>query len=367
MATITKILIFLLLTTLITSCGKKKRDSLTEEQVIQIAERVNRELPEENQRRIGTMANTDYHLKRSEDNLAIRLASIKRMEKADKLEEKKIHAENFFRHLEFQLWTDGRSERDTPEFREDLQQRAVVEFFSTLAKYDKTASFRLPVISFLFGKDDVDNEKLNILALALTLEEINTFQHEISKKSENGFQVVSMFDVIRDALLKNYISESDRDIQFTKAEEEILYNSRKTLFLDLFKIRLNYLTEKLIINSTPDRQRGLGRFLSVGGILDELNRINPFNRKWNSGFTSLNKVTQERVIVDLKKLIEITGFMASIGESFKADDKKVKIIKNMRTVSCDGCQEDDPVLIYRNLVNQFLGTLEMPTLKEENP
>lgn len=151
----------------------------------------------------------------------------------------------YFKSMEFQLWNDNDT-FDNVDARDVLYLDAANEFTRRMCDlYDK--------INVKKMSPTKSNEmEMSFYALAAALHMNHTFQDEVAKSK--SFEAVSMYDVIKKALLK------DLNRKPLKEHEEILVNGiNREIMIELIKARVDILSALALKNLTDKRDMTLGQ------------------------------------------------------------------------------------------------------------
>jgi hypothetical protein len=250
----------------------------------------------------------------------------------------------FFKSLEFQLWNDN----DTFDNREALNALyldAANEFTRRMCDlYDKINVEKM---------SPTKNDKLeqSFYALAAAVHMNHTFQDEVAKSK--NFETVSMYDVIKKALLK------DKNHKPLREYEEILVNGiNREIMIELIKARVDILSALALKNLTDKRDMTLGQkakallFKATGGSFGSIDLPEVYDLS--------NDTTKNYVEKYLDGAVKAKEFLNTLGVEKKLEKTIKSALKNIdfnekKLSEEEKAKTDNRKEVIRALINNLVG------------
>jgi hypothetical protein len=233
-----------------------------------------------------------------------------------KLEDKGLHAVNYFLSFEFQLWSTV-GEDDKSGERERLMQDAACEFFARLdgiTHWDEVDPFA-GNNPFAFGA--AENEKASFNALAASLERNNRKQEMV--QAESGTKEISLLQMIETALL------ADQQIQAGQARLQDFpqyvdtIRSHEEVALRLLKARYQVLGLAVLARLTP-----------IGKNLVEGFKYKVLGESWSVDLSQLNDSELNQLTYYLRQAVEARDFLKAMGVDEPLDPSLQRIFSHAR-------------------------------------
>jgi hypothetical protein len=228
-------------------------------------------------------------------------------------------ASKFYKAFEFQLWTNNGLYDDARK-REHLYLDAVLEFFKLMADFHANIA------------DDLAREKISAIDLKTNDEKIFyamalgvhlTHQYQDDQSERRNFPVVSFYDLMKTALLKDAKGEALKDY-----EMEFVVAANKKICLDLLKARQDMLLALGLKNLvSKDDMAFLEKLSAVsfnltGGNLGKI--------KMESKFLTANQATKKDINKKIEGAAKVKRFTDQLGIDLPIDKKIASIFANLK-------------------------------------
>jgi hypothetical protein len=228
-------------------------------------------------------------------------------------------ASKFYKAFEFQLWTNNGIYDDARK-REHLYMDAVLEFFKLMADFHANVA------------DDLAKDKISAISLKTNDEKIFysmalgmhlTHQYQDDQSERRNFPVVSFYDLMKAALLKDARGEVLKDY-----EMEFVVAANKKICMDLLKARQDMLLALGLKNlvskedmSTLEKLSAVSFNLS-GGSLGKISM--------ESKFLTANKATKKDINKKIEGAAKVRRFTDQLGVELPIDKKIASILANLK-------------------------------------
>jgi hypothetical protein len=313
--------------------------------------------------------NTGKSALRTEDSICKQLklmrqdgAETKRDKKFERIDEMKsytaktLQAAIYHKAFEFQLWT-GLC-KDDLEKREIFFDEAVIDHMRRTAEYMEPLLDKNRKIKYNVGttKKKYKNDVYNVMALAVTLHQVNSYQEDILKymKEKNvNIEEVSMYTLIKDSLkASDAIKDGRKGVNDLRTYERTALDYESTM-VNLLKFRYNALAAMTLGVVFPKDVNKLSFWDKIGIGWKRL-----WKKKWKSNFNSLNLIKQATINTWVKEANDTKSFMTSIGIKVKMVSSVKKLLQdievgNIKDNKCLACQSNN--IEFKRQMSRLLG------------
>lgn len=260
-------------------------------------------------------------------------------------------ASAFYQSFEYQLWTNNGT-YDTKEVREKLFYDAVNEYFMKLASiWDHIYGQSNLAILLNLDPNEMSpietdakeyNYEMAFYALSLVMHMNNHHQKHLVK-TIGGFEEVSFYDLLKNALIKEHEGRELKDY-----EHIVNAGQNRDIAIGLLQARMNMMLALAVKNSTGElKELTLAQKLKAFSFKLSNGAFGTFQMK--STFNSGNESTKRDVLEKLDGFAKTKSLLESINEPLNLDPVLKNIIDNLSI-------EDD----LSNKANQeFISYIEM--------
>lgn len=294
-------------------------------------------------------SNTDnmYHQIRTKEAQETRDRAFEALDKATVFEDKLTEAAAYHQGFEYQLWNNGNTKEDTKEFREELVETAVDEYFRALQRFMDEAKDPSDI-----SPTKEDNYVMNLMALAVTLHEIHHHQEKLVHTHAN-VEKISMLSVIKDSLRQQQRINSG---EITKAELKDHENA--LLFwhdeaINMLKYRFNMLMTMTLVKVSDVRKKPSFGWFGAAGLYIKAKHV---YFSWDSKYNTLTESRQAKINDFVDEAIKTRDFLKEIGVNVELDSNVKKALKNMKLPKCGNCRgtQNENQAIFDTLMKEAL-------------
>ena len=326
----------LIISTLLVSCSKVKEIDNRTESMSNTTKKMSKTTEQ-----MKESTDTLLKLQRQYSSADLRSKQISSLyNKETDMGDKLIAAKKLMLSFEYQLWNPTNS-FDTAGYRDELITDAVREFFykaggihSELMEtniWGKTKIEKMSPLKIEKQKRGINsfNNEMIFYALATNLHANNILQQQgISNVKEGNLRVLSLLDIIENALIKDFESASLSD-----AEEIVVTGKFKTVAIELLKARFNFLITLAIKNLVDDQDISIGN--KANAMLFKLSNGLMGKIKLDSIFDSSNIATQQDINQKLEAAINTRRTLNTIGQEVVLDKSLSSILRNLQIIESE--------------------------------
>lgn len=247
-------------------------------------------------------------------------------------------AKKYYMAQEYQLWNGIGF--DTKEYREIMILDAVEELYRYLTDYYSDYRSTSPV-----ELEKANNGTKVFYAMATTLH-FNNSNQELLAKTSPEVEKLSLLDLIKSALIKNYNHE-----RLTEIEGVIVSGQNLKISEKLLNARMNFLSAlalKDMITKNNMSTRNMAR-----GLLFQISNGSLGSIRLDSKFQYQNHVTQEDIMAKLEEAVKTKHALEKVDVKVRMDKTIKSILRNFKLPSQNGDQQNEQNDQILDLVDQL--------------
>ncbi|PIP93306.1 MAG: hypothetical protein COW00_09670 [Bdellovibrio sp. CG12_big_fil_rev_8_21_14_0_65_39_13] len=275
--------------------------------------------------------NTDnmYHQIRTKEAQETRDRAFEALDKETVFEDKLTEAAAYHQGFEYQLWTNHSTAQDTTEFREDLMETAVDEYFRALQRFMDEAKDPSDL-----SPTNEDNYAQNLMVMAVTMHESHHAQ-DLVIKNDPKVEKVTMLSMVKESLrLQKKINAGEMKRSDLKAYQNALLFWHDEA-VNMLRYRYNILMTMTLVKVSDVKKKPSFGLFGLAGLYIKAKTVY-FN--WDSKYASLTESRQAKINDFVDEAIKTRDFLKEIGVEVKLDSKVAKALGHMQMPACTDCR-----------------------------